>query len=298
MSGSVTTDGSGHFRFNLENTHASYLLRVVHEHVNYHRMAQAGLKPVGVKVYDAAEKLDRVTAIMEVERLEATGETLEIKQLVTVRNDSRPPRTLMKDRAFEIQVPPEAQVKSGLVQVEDGQPLTQEPIAGEPKGQYYFTSPIRPGDTRFAIVYQLPYNGKALIEPAIRNPLERFVVMLPKSMTFEPKATGIFLEVHGVQDFGDRCVGGTPGPSPTGSGQSGGGAEGPARWWFEPAHRRARPAAGVSLADSRWTRSAARGWRGVREPENQAAASQRVPFARAAAKRTGKAANSQPEART
>ena len=191
-------DGSGHFRFNLENTHASYLLRVVHEHVNYHRMAQAGLKPVGVKVYDAAEKLDRVTAIMEVERLEATSETLEIKQLVTVRNDSRPPRTLMKDRAFEIQLPPEAQVKSGLVQVEDGQPLTQKPIAGEPKGQYYFTSPIRPGDTRFAIVYQLPYNGKALIEPTIRNPLERFVVMLPKSMTFEPKATGIFQPMPGT----------------------------------------------------------------------------------------------------
>jgi hypothetical protein len=202
----TTTDGSGHFRFSLEKTQASYLLRVVHEHVNYHRMAEAGLKPVAVAVYDVAEKLDGVTAIMEVERLEATGETLEIKQLVTVRNDSRPPRTLVKERTFEIQLPPEAQVESGLVQVEDGQPLKQKPVAGEPKGQYYFASPIRPGDTRFAVVYQLPYNGKALIEPTIRNPQERFVVMLPKSMKFEPRTAGIF---HSMPDTTPDNVQGT-----------------------------------------------------------------------------------------
>jgi len=31
-----------------------------------------------------------------------------------------------------------------------------------------------------------------VIEPKIRNPLEKFVVMLPRSMTFQPQASGIF----------------------------------------------------------------------------------------------------------
>jgi hypothetical protein len=104
----------------------------------------------------------------------------------------------MNDRPFEIQLPAEARVKSGLVQVEDGQPLKQNPVAGDRKGQYYFVYPIRPGDTRFAVVYHLSYRGEALIEPAIRNPLERFVVMLPKTMKFEPKVAGIFQPMPGT----------------------------------------------------------------------------------------------------
>ena len=44
--------------------------------------------------------------------------TLEIKQLITVRNISKPPRTLTKERALEVQLPPEARIQSGLVQIE------------------------------------------------------------------------------------------------------------------------------------------------------------------------------------
>jgi hypothetical protein len=135
---------------------------------------------------------------MDVERLEATDETLEIKQLITVRNQSRPARTLMNDRPFEIQLPADAHLESGMVQIEDGQPLKQKPMPAEQKGQYYFVSPIRPGDTRFAVVYRLPYNGEALIEPQIRNPLERFVIMMPKSMKFAPKTMDVFQPMLGT----------------------------------------------------------------------------------------------------
>jgi hypothetical protein len=186
------TDRSGHFRFPVPDGDASRLVRVIHQSVTYHKIAEPGVKALALEVYDVADKLDGVTAIMDVERFEATKETLEIKQLITMRNDSGPPRTLMNDRPFEIQLPPEAQVQSGLVQLEDGQPLKQRPVAGDQKGQYYFVFPVRPGDTRFAVVYRLPYTGEALVELKIRDPLERFVVMLPKSMKFEPKASGIF----------------------------------------------------------------------------------------------------------
>jgi hypothetical protein len=173
-------------------------VRVIHQGVTYHKLAEAGVKSFGVRVYDVVEKVEGVSAIMDVQRFEATGDQLEVKQLITVRNDSRPPRTLMNDRPFEFQLPPEAQVQSGLVQVEEGQPLKQKAVAGDQKGQYYFVFPIRPGDTRFAVVYRLPYSGGALIEPKIRNPLEKFVVMLPKTMKFEPRAAGIFEAMPGT----------------------------------------------------------------------------------------------------
>ena len=104
----------------------------------------------------------------------------------------------MNDRPFSIKLPPEAQVLSGLVQVGESGPLKSKPVSGERKDEYYFHSPLRPGDTRFAVVYRLPYSGKAMVEPRIRNVQERFVIMLPKSMTFEPQDGGIFQAMPGV----------------------------------------------------------------------------------------------------
>lgn len=96
---------------------------VIHQGATYHKMvAEPGANPVVIQVYEIAQKLEGLTAIMDVQRFEATNEILEVKQLIIVRNESVPPRTLMSDRPFEIQLPPEAQVVSGLVQIEEGQP--------------------------------------------------------------------------------------------------------------------------------------------------------------------------------
>jgi hypothetical protein len=76
--------------------------------------------------------------------------------------------------------------------------LEQKPVPGEQKGQYYFISPLRPGDIRVAVVYRLPYSGEAVIEPQLLNPMERFVVMLPKSMKFEPENAGSFQPMPNV----------------------------------------------------------------------------------------------------
>ena len=187
----VKTDATGRFVFTI-GSEGSHLVRVVHQGVTYHGIVPPNAKQIKVTVYDVSEKVDGISAIMDVQRFEATGDTLEVKQLVTMHNGSNPPRTLMNDHPFEFQLPPMARVKSGLVQVEDGPPLKQSPVAGEARGQYYFAFPIRPGDTRFAVIYQVPYNGAAVIETKVRNPLERFVVMLPKSIKFEPKEASMF----------------------------------------------------------------------------------------------------------
>jgi hypothetical protein len=186
------SDGAGYFSLNFADAQGTRLVRVNHQGVTYEKMAEPDAVFVAIQVYDIADKLDALTAVMDVQRFEARSDTLEVKQLVTMHNASKPPRTLVNDRPFSIQLPPEAQVLSGLVQIADGQPLKSKPVPGERKDEYYFRFPLRPGDTRFAVVYRVPYNGEAVVEPSIRNARERFVVMLPKSMTFEPKAGSIF----------------------------------------------------------------------------------------------------------
>jgi hypothetical protein len=192
------TDSTGHFNLTVGETRGSYLVRVFHQGVTYEKIAEPDSTLVAIQVYDVAGKLDGLTAVMDVQRFEARNDSLEVKQLVTMHNASKPPRTFMNDRPFAIQLPADAQILSGLVQLGDGAPVKSKPIPGERKDEYYFRSPLRPGDTRFAIVYRLPYNGKAVVEPTIRNAQERFVVMLPKSMTFEPQAGGIFQAMPNV----------------------------------------------------------------------------------------------------
>lgn len=203
-----TTDSAGRFGFTVPEKQADHLLRVIYRGITYHKMPEPEASSVAIEVYDTAEKLEGLTAVMDVQRFEARGDTLEVKELITMRNASVPPRTLMNGRPFEIQLPPEAQVESGLVQVENGQPLKYKPTPSEQKGRYYFLFPLRPGNTRFAVVYRLPYRGAAIIEPRILNPQERFVVMLPKSMKFEPGAQGVFQPMPGVTQ--DNVLGTAP----------------------------------------------------------------------------------------
>jgi 5-hydroxyisourate hydrolase-like protein (transthyretin family) len=201
-------DDGGHFHFPLTDQQTTYVVRAIHQGVTYHNVAKPGIKNLVLEVYDVANQLADANAIMDVERFEATDDTLEVKHLITVRNNSKPPRTLMNDHTFEIQLPTDARVQSGLVQVEDGPPLKQKPIAGGQKGQYYFVFPIRPGDTRFAVIYQRPYNGEALITPVIRNPGEKFVVMLPQSMQFMAQVAGTFQTMPGTTP--DNVLGSAP----------------------------------------------------------------------------------------
>jgi len=191
-------DNRGQFRFPLTDAQATYVVRAIHQGITYHNVAKPGIKNLMLEVYDVANQLADATAIMDVERFEATNDTLEVKQLITVRNNSQPPRTLMNDRTFEVQLPRDAQVQAGLIQVENGPPLKQKPTAGGQEGQYYYVFPIRPGDTRFGVIYRLPYNGEALVRPVIRNPREKFVVMVPQTMQFRPQVGGTFQAMPGT----------------------------------------------------------------------------------------------------
>jgi hypothetical protein len=191
-------DSHGRFMLPVADQQVTHIVRVTHQGVIYHKLVQTDSTPLLINVYDVAQRLDGIHAVMDVQRFEATSDQLEVKQLITMRNESKPPRTLMKDRAFEIQLPPEAKVEYGLVQVEEQQPLKQKPIAGDRPGEYYFVFPMRPGDTRFAVVYRVPYKGEATVQPTLRNRNERFVVMVPNSMKFEPADATVFQPMPGA----------------------------------------------------------------------------------------------------
>jgi hypothetical protein len=198
-SGRTKTDAQGNFSFNLPEV-GPHLVRVNHQGVNYFPAGGPivpGVSTTTVKVYDVAKKLDGVGEAVRVVRVQAAGpNSLQIIELISIKNSSSPPRSLMADRTYEITLPEGAQVDSGVAQAPGGMPVSNAPVPDDKvKGKYYFIFPLRPGETRFEIAYHLPYSGEATLKPKVTGRLEHFAVMLPKSMEFGAKVQGLFSPV-------------------------------------------------------------------------------------------------------
>ena len=198
--GRTKTDAQGRFTFTMTDSGGPHLVRVNHQGVNYFPAGGPtlpGTTTTEIKVYDAAKKLEGVAENVRVMRVQAADQnSLQIIELISMKNSSSPPRSLMADRTYEITLPEGAQVDSGIAQGPGGMAVNTAPVPDDKaKGKYYFIFPIRPGETRFEIAYHLPYSGEATLKPKVVGKLEHFAVMLPKSMEFGAKVQGLFSPV-------------------------------------------------------------------------------------------------------
>ena len=185
------SDAQGHFSFNYEETGGPHMVRVLHQGVNY--FPQGGIIPPGtstaeVTVYDAAAKVTGIGLTVDMLRAQSEGSMLQVTELWAVKNTSTPPRTQMSDNAFEIMLPPEAQVDSSMASGPGGQPINSAPVPQAEKGKYAFIFPVRPGETRFQVSYHLPYSGTIKFGPKPLYPADHVVIMLPKTMQFASAA--------------------------------------------------------------------------------------------------------------
>ncbi|HYN15261.1 MAG TPA: carboxypeptidase regulatory-like domain-containing protein [Terriglobales bacterium] len=187
------SDAQGHFSVNYEETGGPHMVRVLHQGVNY--FPQGGIIPPGtstaeVTVYDAAAKVQGIGLTVDMLRAQSEGNNLQVTELWVVKNTSSPPRTQMSDNAFELMLPPDAQVDSSMASGPGGQPVNSAPVPQSEKNKYAFVFPLRPGETRFQVSYHLPYSGKIKIGPRPLYATDHVVVMLPKSMQFAGGGAG------------------------------------------------------------------------------------------------------------
>ncbi|MGB9104170.1 MAG: carboxypeptidase regulatory-like domain-containing protein [Terriglobales bacterium] len=198
--GRTKTDAQGKFSFNITDSGGPHLVRVNHQGVNYFPAGgpiRPGATTTEVKVYDSAKKLEGVGENVRVMRVQADQNSLQVIELISVKNDSSPPRALMSDRTYEIMLPQGAQVDEGVAQGPGGMPVNTAPVPDDKvKRKFYFVFPIRPGETRFQVAYHLPYSGEATLKPKVAGKLEHFAVMLPKSMEFGAKSKGVYSPVN------------------------------------------------------------------------------------------------------
>jgi hypothetical protein len=179
------TDSQGKFTLQVPDDAAQHLVRVTHDGVNYFRPAPAGTTTVTLDVYDAAKTVEGVKGRADILRVQADGNQMDVTELFVLQNDSKPPRTRMSDRSFEITLPEGTVLDSSLAAGPGGMPVNSSPVPLGDKGHYAYVFPIRPGETKFQIAYHLPYSGAFEFRPQIHTTMEDVVVMLPKSMNFK-----------------------------------------------------------------------------------------------------------------
>jgi hypothetical protein len=150
-------------------------------------MAPPGTTSVEVEIYDVSKQLEGIEVIADIMRFQAGNGNMQVERTFAVQNNSKPPRTQMSDHNLEFYVPDGATVGESQAMTAGGQPVKSAPVPDpNAKNRYSFLFPLRPGETRFEVVYALPYTGSINIDPKTIYPLEHFVAIAPKSIAFTP----------------------------------------------------------------------------------------------------------------
>ena len=155
------TDSQGSFTLKVQLTDKPHLLRVLHQGVNYDQQVSAGAA-VSVDVFDSAARVQGLAGSIEIIRTGTKGDLLHVSDMIEIRNDSSPPLTQAGERTFEVYLPTQAKIDSVLAASSGkmGVMISATPVPGEP-GHFTVNFPLRPGATKFAFNYDLPYDGRA-----------------------------------------------------------------------------------------------------------------------------------------
>jgi hypothetical protein len=182
------TDAQGMFILNVQSPDKPYLVRVIHQGVTYdRRVSSAGL--LSIEVFDAAPQVRGIAGTIEILRTGTNGKLLHVSDMVEINNSSSPPLTQAGERTFEVYLPANAKIDSVLAAAPGNiaEVISAAAVAGEP-GHFTLNFPLRPGASKFAFNYDLPYHGRVSFHTKHAYPLQQLAVMTPVAMKFSSRS--------------------------------------------------------------------------------------------------------------
>lgn len=158
-------------------------------------------------MFDAATHVRGITGTIEILRTGTNGKLLHVSDMVEINNASSPPLTQVGERTFEVYLPANAKIDSVLAAgpVKIGVMISPVPVPGEP-GHYTVNFPLRPGTTKFAFNYDLPYRGHAAFQTRLAYPLQRLAVMIPPTMKFSSRTPAFGILTTGNSRYQVRAA--------------------------------------------------------------------------------------------
>lgn len=187
------TDAQGAFAVGRKGADGQYLVRVMHQGVNYDKTV-TGTAPLEIGVVDAVSKIKDLSGNIGMVQMESVGKILKVTEMYSITNPSNPPVTQAGPHNFEIFLPPGAAFDTVEAKRAEGIWIktSPQPVPGRP-GSYSVNFPIRPGDTLFKATYHLPYSERMRFHLKVPYPIKKFAVIHPPSMVFRPLQKGGFM---------------------------------------------------------------------------------------------------------
>jgi hypothetical protein len=182
------TDPQGTFTLDVQRPDKPYMVRVFHQGVSYDQQAFVG-QALSIQVFDAAPEVPGITGTIEILRTGTNGNFLHVSDMIEIKNASRPPLTQSGGRTFDMYLPANAKIDSVLAAGPGkiAAMISASTVPGEP-GHYTVNFPLRPGATKFAFNYDLPYRGHVAFHTKHAYPLQQLAVMIPPAMKFSSRS--------------------------------------------------------------------------------------------------------------
>src|SRR5229473_977450 len=183
------TDSQGAFNLNVQYPDKPYLVRVFHRGVSYDQQASVGQALI-IQVFDTATHVQGITGTIEILRTGTVGNLLHVSDMVEIKNESSPPLTQAGERTFEVYLPANAKIDSVLAAGPGtlGMTISAAAVSGEP-GHFTVNFPLRPGATKLAFNYDLPYHGRVSFHLKHAYALQQLAIMTPAAMKFSSRSS-------------------------------------------------------------------------------------------------------------
>jgi hypothetical protein len=196
----TTTNENGAFQIDLRANlapHSLAILKVIHDGVDYFQTVESG-QVNNVRVYDSSSQVSGISGYLSILQFQVKGKLLQVTELHAFNNASNPPVTRSGSDNLVITIPEGSHVDPATVSAPDGG-ASKLPLVSIPgrSGQYSIDFPMKPGLTKYAIRYEVPYTGELMFRRQVQYAMKRIGVIVPESMRFRSLGTKLF---HGVVD--------------------------------------------------------------------------------------------------
>ena len=185
---SVATNENGAFRIELSGSphpHSLAIVRVIHDGVEYYQAVSSG-QVTDIRVYNSSSQVSGIGGYLSVLQFQVKGKLLQVTELHAFSNASSPPSTRVSPDNLVLSIPGGAQVGPATISAPDGGKV-KKPLVAIPgqSGKYRIDFPMKPGLTKYAVNYQVPYDGKFVFRRRAQYPMKRIGVIVPDSMRFQ-----------------------------------------------------------------------------------------------------------------
>lgn len=196
--GHAVTNDNGDFQLEPHTAlspHSPATLAVTHEGVVYFQAVRVAQR-ANVRVYEASQSASGISGYLSILQFQVKGRLLQVTELHAFSNASNPPITRVDPNNLVLSLPEGAHVGPATVSGPDGG-TTKVLLVSIPgrTAQYRIDFPIKPGLTKYAISYDIPYGGNLAFRRQAQYPMRRIGVIVPETMRLDSLGAKLFHEI-------------------------------------------------------------------------------------------------------